>query len=259
MLTHLDAECPAVESIADLREDVQRVVNDDPSKAPSGCEPALGDGTENEDGSAACDGGVGREDPAVEFSRDTDVGAGGTGTSDVPGESSVHCERDVSERLARREWRTYLRRRARRPGDAQRQQQFREDAPRTSWIRKGWKGCKSVVSTSSWKTAGRVCALVDEEERGILVNLGLERLEIDLPVLLGEQVVVADRRLSGGGQRLVGGEEGSREEDVLARVGENSKGLRGTSAPAPPLLLSEPHAPCPEHPKLRESSRRPGA
>lgn len=45
--------------------------------------------------------------------------------------------------------------------------------------------------------------------------------QVDLPVLLGEQVVVADLAARDGRHGLVGGEEGPREEDVLGLVGED--------------------------------------
>lgn len=152
--THLDAESPAVEAVANLGEDVQRIVNDDPSKTPSRCEPALGDGTEDEDGSVPCDGGVGGEDAAVKLAGNVDVGVGGTRASNVPGHSCVDCAREELVRgTGRRERRTYLHRRGRRPGGGRREQQCREDEPRTSWIRKGWKGCESV---RQYRRAGKL-------------------------------------------------------------------------------------------------------
>jgi hypothetical protein len=50
--------------------------------------------------------------------------------------------------------------------------------------------------------------------------------DVDLPVRLGEEVVVANLAVGDGGHGLVGGEERLGEEDVLVLSGEDVDALR---------------------------------
>jgi hypothetical protein len=74
------------------------------------------------------------------------------------------------------------------------------------------------------RSAG-VGGVVEHDEGGVLVDEGLKVRDVDLPVLLGEEIVVADLAFGEGGHGLVGGEEGLGEEDVLTLAGEDVDAL----------------------------------
>lgn len=69
----------------------------------------------------------------------------------------------------------------------------------------------------------RVRWVVEKYEGGVVIDRGLQRYEVDLPVLVREQVVVTDRRLGRRHHRLVRRKEGSGEEDILGRVGQDGE------------------------------------
>jgi hypothetical protein len=74
--------------------------------------------------------------------------------------------------------------------------------------------------------SARVRRVVEHNEGGVLVDERLEVRDVDLPVRLGEEVVVANLAVGDGGHGLVGGEERLGEEDVLVLSGEDVDALR---------------------------------
>lgn len=64
-------------------------MDDDPAEPPSGSEPSLRNGSENEDGGGAADGGVRGEDSARELALRANVGVRGSRAGHVPGHPSV--------------------------------------------------------------------------------------------------------------------------------------------------------------------------
>lgn len=80
------------------------------------------------------------------------------------------------------------------------------------------------VSLAPVRTA-RVGGVVEHDEGGVLVDERFEVGEVDFPILLGEEVVVADLAVCEGRHGLVGGKEGLGEEDVLGLAGEDVDAL----------------------------------
>jgi hypothetical protein len=68
-------------------------------------------------------------------------------------------------------------------------------------------------------------SLVEHDASGVLVDETLDRSDVDLPVGLGQEVVVANLGADGRDHGLVGGEERLGEKNILSRLGENGEGL----------------------------------